>query len=358
MKQKILVVAGGTGGHVFPAICFTEHLLKENHEVYFITDQRGCEYLEPYNNFTQKVLFLNNKQEGIVGVIIFALQLLVSFVQSCYWIVKLNPKKIVGFSGFPTVATLLAGFLLRKKLFVHEQNSILGQVNRFMLRFIDMLFISVPNTQFVRAKYRSKLTFVGMPVRDGIVSHNSLECDESDDYFKILVTSGSQGASSFAYIVPRAIAILPVEIRKKIQILHQVRNEDMKEARLSYDALDISYDVVKFIDDMPEQLSNSNLVIARAGASTIAEVCALGKPTIFVPYPYAKDNHQYHNAKAIEDGGGGWLLENKDFTPAKLAELLHKLLCDKKLLVVASTNIKQAHYKNSTQQLADNILSS
>ena len=359
MKQKILVVAGGTGGHMFPAICFTKHLLQHQHEVLFVTDQRGISYLDNYKEITNKILSLESKKEGVIGLLSFVMQLFVSFVQSLYILFQFRPDKVVGFSGFPTFATLVASVLFRKKIFIHEQNAVLGKVNRLLIRFTERIFISTRKILLLNSKYKSKTTFVGMPVRSEIAVYaNNIYSLDNKNKIKLLVTGGSQGASSFSNIIPRAISLLPKNIYQKIEVVHQAHKDSLCEARLLYDTLGISYKIYTFIDNIAKELDDTDLVIARAGASTVAEVCALGKPAIFIPYPYASDDHQKHNAQTVKDKGACLVLEHSNFTPTILSSLLIDMLKDKEKLVTMSIRAKKLYSKNATQELVDNILSS
>ena len=361
MPADIVIVAGGTGGHVYPAIALAFHFLKENKKVTFLTDLRGIAYLKPYlDSLKPVVLPLDRKGSGVLGLLKLSYQVFQSFGVSLKYMK--GAKAVIGFSGFPTLASLLAGLVRGRPLYVHEQNAVLGKVNRLLSPFLKKIFISTKKVARVPKGARGKIEFVGMPVRDDIAALSKETYKVPTKTINLLIVGGSQGAQSFSDVIPKAIGMLPEELQKRLYIVHQVRKEDHDHAAALYkqQARNLpQLTLVSFVEDMATALKSAHLVITRSGASTVAEVAAAGRPSIMIPYPFATDDHQTANALEVAALGGGWILPHQDFTPPHLRALLGNLLEEKdsfEKLLVAAQCVKGGYEKDAIKTLAQKVI--
>ncbi len=240
---------------------------------------------------------------------------------------KLKPAAVIGFGGYPALPALMAAFNQKIPTAVHEQNAVLGRVNRLVAGRVDAIATSYGKVERLAEKHRAKVTLTGNPVRDEVLALRDKPYPmlEEDSIFRILVTGGSQGASILSSVVPDGLAMLPVNFRRRLQVTHQARVEDIDRARAKYAELSIAADLATYLPDLPEHLAWAHLVIARAGASTIAELTAAGRPAILVPLPTATDDHQTDNAREISEAGGARTIAQSQFTPVELAKQMQKL---------------------------------
>ncbi len=318
MKKTYVVAAGGTGGHVYPAMAVCEELIKRGHRVVFITDPRGTTYQYDYLE-TYTFPFPNvNSYVGLEKVRSY-----ISLARQIYnvgqLLVKIEPDVIVGFGGYTALPVTLAGLSINIKVVIHEQNSVLGKANRVVARFASAIGTSFPETIGLKDKYKHKAEWVGMPVRGhfGEAGKNEYKLG---DKFNILVMGGSQGAASLSQHVPLALSILPDDIRSKISVVQQARAEDVESVREFYREQNIRAIVSKYFNNTYALLNDCHIFIGRCGSSTIAEITAVGRPAIFLPYPYAADNHQYYNGKCLQNHGAAVVVD--DNFVANIADLL------------------------------------
>ena len=229
---------------------------------------------------------------------------------------------------------MLAAFAHRIPTAVHEQNAVLGRVNRLVAGRVDAIATSYDKVERLADKYRGKVKLTGNPVREEVLALRDRPYPllEEDGIFRVLVTGGSQGASVLSEVVPDGLAMLPVNFRRRLQVAHQARVEDIDRARAKYAELSIAADLATYLPDLPEHLAWAHLVIARAGASTIAELTASGRPAILVPLPSATDDHQTDNARELAEAGGARVIKQSQFTPVELAKQMQKLGLDPEAL--------------------------
>ena len=329
-NKKIILAAGGTGGHVFPAIATAEELNKLGFETEIFTDTRGVKYIK-----TQKFRVIKSASpNGIKAVF----KLTIGFLQSLYQLIKNRPYAVVGFGGYPSFPPLFAARLLFIKTVLHEQNSIQGKANRILAKVANISASSFPNTGGI---------YIGNPVRADI---KTTPYPVITSKINLLVTGGSQGAKLFAQVVPKALQ----KFADEVKVTHQVPENLIEVVKADYAALGIEHEVKSFFDDMPTQLANAHLLIARSGASTVAELAIAGRPAIFVPLAIAADDHQRINAASVVEQNGGWLILEKDFTPESLAALLTELIPNK--LLPAAENIRKLAKPNAAKDLAELII--
>lgn len=356
MKAKnILIAAGGTGGHIFPAAALAEVLKNRGHKVCFATDIRGLRFADNFPADETKL---------IDGATVFSKSpaaLFKAFYKICKGIVQslgyIRAKKIdivVGFGGYPSFAPLFAGKLLLKPSVLHEQNAVLGRANKLLAKFTKQVALSFPKTKFTD-DIAHKTIFIGNPLR-AIV--HELKDSEYKPYivgekFKLVVFGGSQGARVFNQVLPAAMALLPQDIRQTIKLTQQVAAADLDEVTEQYAKIKMDATLAPFFDDMPSLIANSHLVIGRAGATTVAELCFLGIPALLVPLPGALDADQANNAKNIADIDAGWLCVQSEFTAEYLSGKIIKWMNEPSLLVKAAQNAKGLGQPKAAENLAD-----
>lgn len=355
-QSPIILAAGGTGGHVFPAEALAEVLIKRGERVILVTDHR-------FGNFKSGVLSQIEKRTihaGTVGgrlhkKIIGAVGLVIGILQARRVLQQLKPKAVVGFGGYPSFPTVYSASSLGIPTIVHEQNSVLGRANRLLARRVDRIATTFPVTLMLEERDQPKVQVTGNPVRASVRALKDIPYPSiaQDGKMHILVTGGSQGASVFSQIVPAAIAALPASLKNRIRLDQQCREADLEVTKAAYQQLGINADLASFFVDLPARLAASHLVIARAGASTVCELAAAGRPGVLVPLPYALDNHQYFNANAFEDAGGGWVMTQDGFTAASLSARLEAFLTAPATLAKAAENAKKLAIPDAAERLAD-----
>lgn len=357
-RIHVVIAAGGTGGHIIPAIALKENLINLGHKVTFITDKRFESYgFEDDGSFVKLDLpkFSKHPLKLIKFLIkLFALSFKVSSIYK-----KTKPGIVIGFGGYPSLPSLIAAMISGIKIAIHEQNTVIGRSNKLFLPFVKVVATTFPNIINLPDKYKNKLFLTGMPIRSNIEALAQSPYPKIIDNAKIniLVIGGSQGAKIFSDIVPDAIAMLDKTLRSKLRINQQCHSQqELKEVEEKYRKLGISADVALFFKDMAHKLAPAHLVIARAGASTISELFVCAKPAILVPYPFAKDNHQLHNAKYLEEIGLAWVSEQKNFTKESLHELLTEILNNPLVLLEKSENAKKHNHYNSTSSLSNMLI--
>lgn len=354
-QRPVVLAAGGTGGHIFPAEALAEELMRQGERVVLVTDKRFANFTHGvFTKVETHTIVCGTGGRGLWPKISGAAKVLRGILQARALLVKLNPKAVVGFGGYPSFPTVYAASNLNIPSIIHEQNSVLGKANRLLAPRVGVIATSFPETTRVEAKDQDKVVLVGNPVRSGIRALHDVPYPElmSDGKIHLLVTGGSQGASIFGQIVPAAVAALPANIRARIRIDQQCRSEDIEIVRAAYDQLGISVDLAPFFVDLPARLGISHLVIARAGASTVMELAVAGRPGVLVPLPYAADNHQYTNANAFEDAGGGWVMTQDGFTAAALAARLEGFLTNPQALQRAAAGARRFGKVNAARDLA------
>lgn len=357
--QPIVLAAGGTGGHIFPAEALAEVLLKKGERVVLVTDHR-------FANYKSGVLAsveTRTIRAGTVGgawhkKIIGAAGILFGIAQARGVIKSLKPKAVVGFGGYPSFPTVFAAAGQGIPTIIHEQNSVLGRANRLLANRAGRIATSFPETQMMSEKDGGKVFLTGNPVRAAVRALRDVPYPVlmQDGKMHILVTGGSQGAAVFSDVVPEAIALLPASLRARVRIDQQCREQELAAARDRYNDLGVNADLATFFVDLPARLAASHLVIARSGASTVSELAVAGRPAILVPLPTAMDNHQYYNANAFEDVGGGWVMAQDGFTPAALAARLESFLTAPESLAKAAAGARRLGNPDAAATLAAMVL--
>ncbi|WP_298811968.1 undecaprenyldiphospho-muramoylpentapeptide beta-N-acetylglucosaminyltransferase [uncultured Sphingomonas sp.] len=353
--RSFVLAAGGTGGHMVPAAALGAELMRRGHRVALVSDARGVRFPGLFDGVETHVIPAGRFAGGPLGWAKAARQMVEGRRVARELYRSLKPAAVIGFGGYPAFPALSAAFAAGIPTAVHEQNAVLGRVNRLVARRVDAIATSYPNTERLKPAYANKVHLVGNPVREAVLNLRSRPYPllEEDGIFRVLVTGGSQGASVLSQVVPDGLAMLPVAFRRRLQVTHQARIEDIDAAREKYASLEIAADLATYLPDIPEQLAWAHLVIARAGASTIAELTAAGRPAILVPLPGATDDHQTANARAITAAGGARTIPQPQFTPTELAKQMQKLGLDPAALENAAGRARACGMPDAVSDLAD-----
>jgi len=353
---RIALAAGGTGGHMFPAEALAGELLARGHTIALVTDRRGGGFGERLSAVeTHRIAAGGLAGTGIVGRAQGVVQLGLGFFQSRTLIGRLKPAVVVGFGGYASVPTMMAASFAGIPTVLHEQNAVLGRANKLLARRATRIATSFPAVAGVGASDRAVVT--GNPVRPGIAALADAPYPAVAAELRILVIGGSQGARIFSRLIPEAVALLPADLQRRLVVAQQARAEDLETARTNYAATAAKVELASFFGDMPERLRVANLVIARSGASTVAELTAAGRPAILVPYPFATDDHQTANARALDSAGAAWLMPEAATTPALLAERLAALAADPSALTRAADAARGLGRRDAAARLADLVTS-
>ncbi len=353
--RHFVLAAGGTGGHMVPAAALAAELTKRGHRVALVSDERGVRFPGLFEGIQTHVLPAGRLGGGPLGWGKAMREMWRGRTMARELYRTFRPAAVIGFGGYPALPALLAAFADKIPTAVHEQNAVLGRVNRFVARRVDAIATSSEPTERLAPKLLGKTHLVGNPVREAVLALRTRPYPllEEDGIFRILVTGGSQGASILSQVVPDGLAMLPVTLRRRLQVTHQARIEDIDAVRKKYAEHDIPAELATYLPDMPEQLAWAHLVIARAGASTISELTAAGRPAILVPLPGATDDHQTANAREITRAGGARTIAQGDFTAVELAKQMQKLGLDPAALQNAAGRARSCGRPNAASDLAD-----
>ena len=353
--RHFVLAAGGTGGHMVPAAALATELTKRGHRVALVSDERGVRFPGLFEGIQTHVLPAGRLGGGPLGWGKAMREMWRGRTMARELYRTFRPAAVIGFGGYPALPALLAAFADKIPTAVHEQNAVLGRVNRFVARRVDAIATSSEPTERLAPKLLGKTHLVGNPVREAVLALRTRPYPllEEDGIFRILVTGGSQGASILSQVVPDGLAMLPVTLRRRLQVTHQARIEDIDAVRKKYAEHDIPAELATYLPDMPEQLAWAHLVIARAGASTISELTAAGRPAILVPLPGATDDHQTANAREITRAGGARTIAQGDFTAVELAKQMQKLGLDPAALQNAAGRARSCGRPNAASDLAD-----
>lgn len=353
--QTIVIAAGGTGGHFFPAEALAGELLARGHRIVLMTDARS-------GGLTSAVFAGHEKYvlrgAGIAGRGAWrganaVAALAVGVTQARTILARLGAASIVGFGGYPCVAPVLGASLLRRRpaIILHEQNAVLGRANRFLSKHATALALSFPGTRRVPPGTDACVT--GNPVRPTITALAQAEYVPPANQIRLLVLGGSLGARVFSDLVPAALRLLPRELRARLSVVQQCRAEDLDRVRAAYAEDAVTAELAPFFPDVAAKLAASHLVVARAGASTVAELAVAGRPAILVPLPSAIDDHQTVNAALLAQAGGAWVMPQPALTPALLAHRLAELMTDPTTLAVAAAAARAHAQADAAARLAD-----
>ncbi|MCF4098929.1 undecaprenyldiphospho-muramoylpentapeptide beta-N-acetylglucosaminyltransferase [Maritalea mediterranea] len=353
--SKFVMVAGGTGGHLFPAQALAEELLRRGHTVYLMTDARAKNYGGDFPALeTIIVPAATPSFRHPFKAIKAGFTILAGVRKARKALKRIKPDAIVGFGGYPTFPPFLAASMLGIPGVLHEANSVLGRANRALVRFCEKLALGFEDTKYAE-RFSDKTVITGNPVRDMVhqVANIPYPPLGAEHDVRITVFGGSQGAQIFSQVLPGAIAALPDELRARLKLVQQCREEDLQRMAEVYAQTRVNVDAAPFFKDLPRLMAKSHLVICRAGALTVSELGAIGRPAIYVPLPGSLDQDQLNNAKRMEAAGGGVVMEQAALSPHSLATKITELLAHPAQLQQMATNAKNVGMPDAVQRLAD-----
>ncbi|HEX4504662.1 MAG TPA: undecaprenyldiphospho-muramoylpentapeptide beta-N-acetylglucosaminyltransferase [Alphaproteobacteria bacterium] len=353
----VVLAAGGTGGHMFPAEALAKALLARGIRVALLTDERGRVFGETLAGVEVHRIRSSRLPRYALDRLRAVWEMGLGALEARKLLKSLRPSVAVGFGGYPSIPTIFAASLTRIPIVLHEQNALLGRANRRMASRAQAIATSFAKVKYMPAAAHTVLT--GNPVRPGILAVRDVPYAEpaATGPFQILVTGGSQGARIFSEIVPPAMALLPPELKGRLRIVQQCRPEDLDTVTAEYQAAGIAAELSTFFDDVPARLSACHLAIARSGASTVAELGVAGRPAILVPYPFAMDDHQTTNAEAYAQSGGAWVVGQRILTPKLLAERIAGLAAHPDSLSRAAEAAKQEGRPAAADSFAELVIS-
>jgi UDP-N-acetylglucosamine--N-acetylmuramyl-(pentapeptide) pyrophosphoryl-undecaprenol N-acetylglucosamine transferase len=357
---SVLLAAGGTGGHLFPAFALAQELGRRGVQVDLMTDMRGDRY---GGDFPARAIY-QVPAATVTGRNPFDIAktgvTLSRGIAAAYKLLgEIKPGLVIGFGGYPTFPPLMAARARGIPTVVHEQNAVLGRANKMLARRVAAIATSFETTKLVDGALATKARFTGNPVRDLVIAASQMtyKTPTETSPFTLVVFGGSQGARFFSDCVPVAIALLSQNLRDKLFIVQQARDEDVARVEAAYVACGIRAKVAPFFANLPDEIARAQLVIGRAGASTIAELTVIGRPSILVPLPHALDNDQLENATRLADAGGAICVAQKDLTPERLAKDLAQLMTSPNDLVGAATAARGQGRPDAVARLADLVVS-
>jgi UDP-N-acetylglucosamine--N-acetylmuramyl-(pentapeptide) pyrophosphoryl-undecaprenol N-acetylglucosamine transferase len=355
----ILLAAGGTGGHLFPAEALGGELMKRGLRVRLITDSRALRYSGLFTRDTidvvpsETVRSRNPLSLARTGVMLGA-----GMVVALNLLRRLKPVAVVGFGGYPTLPPLVAARLCGVPSVIHEANAVFGRANRFLSSRVSAIATSLPGVLGRDPQLAAKTTIVGMPMRPAILAAAGVKFTAPDTTgpFRLLVTGGSQGARVMADIVPGAIEKLEPSLWSRLVLTQQVREEDMARVRAVYDRLKISAELAPFFNDLPARLAANHLIVSRSGAGTVSELAAIGRPSILVPLPGSIDQDQFANAGVLSEVGGALRIVQAELTSDRLAAEISALAAEPARLTAMADAARKVGRLDAAQRLADLVV--
>ncbi len=353
--STFVLMAGGTGGHLFPAMALAQELRRRGHDIQLMTDHRVAAYGDRFPaSQTHIVPSATPSVRDPVKFVVAGCKIAWGTAVAFGKLSAVRPDAVIGFGGYPVFPPFLAAKLLGIPGLLHEQNAVMGRANRALARFANRIALSFAKTLKVEA-FADKTTLTGNPVRDRVIVVAGTPYPDftADGPIRVVVTGGSQGARVFSDVMPAAIAALPDDIRQRLRLVQQCRPEDLDRVTEAYRAAKVNVELQQFFTDLPERIAAAHLVIARSGASTIAELTVLGRPAILVPLPGALDADQKNNALVMETAGAGWIMEQATLTPQSLGTRLASLLSDPALLPKAAAAARSLGQPDAVVKLAD-----
>ncbi|MBS7545135.1 undecaprenyldiphospho-muramoylpentapeptide beta-N-acetylglucosaminyltransferase [Ancylobacter oerskovii] len=355
----VLLAAGGTGGHLFPAEALANALSRRGIVVDLATDERAARYAGHFPARQLHVLPADTMRgRSPVALAKTALALGTGLVKGLALVRRLKPAAIVGFGGYPTVPPLLAGAFAGRPTLIHEANGVMGRANRLLAPRVTAIALGYPDAVAGNAALAAKAHHTGNPVRPAVqaAARVPFEPPATDGAFRLLVFGGSQGARIMSEIVPPAVEKLAPELLARLHLTQQCRPEDIEATRVVYDRLGVAAELAPFFDDLPARMALAHLVVARSGASTVAELSVIGRPSVLVPLPGALDQDQLVNATALARAGGAALMPQAEFTPERFAAELARLMGDPAGLTAMAQAAHATGRADADQRLADLVL--
>jgi UDP-N-acetylglucosamine--N-acetylmuramyl-(pentapeptide) pyrophosphoryl-undecaprenol N-acetylglucosamine transferase len=353
--MNFALAAGGTGGHMIPAHALAAELKSRGHGVLLITDERGARFPGLFKDVPVHILPAGRLGGGPIGYLKAGVAVLRGRGEAKRLYREHRPDAVVGFGGYPAFPSLLAASAMHIPTVLHEQNAVMGRVNRLLAGEAEAIGVAYDEIDRLKPRYRGKMVVVGNPVREEIKRLGEMPFPPFDEVapLKILVTGGSQGASILGKVVPEGLGLLDPSLRRRLQVVQQCRPDDIERVREQYADVGIPAELMTYIEDMDAKLGDCHLMIGRAGASTIAELTAAGRPAILIPFAAATDDHQTANAREMVKAGGARAISQSSFTPDVLARQIEALAMDPVALNNAAARALSVGRPHAARDLAD-----
>jgi UDP-N-acetylglucosamine--N-acetylmuramyl-(pentapeptide) pyrophosphoryl-undecaprenol N-acetylglucosamine transferase len=355
--RPVLLAAGGTGGHLFPAEALAAELGKRGIPVDLVTDPRAKEYA---TNFpAARIHAVDSATFGSknpMAIFRSAWKLGSGFGSSAALIRKYKPRVVVGFGGYPSLPPVFTAQLFGVPTVVHEQNAVMGRANRFLAPRATKIAMGFPQIVDTKPELAARSVYVGNPVREAVRKAASAYNPPGDGEIRILVFGGSQGARVMSEVVPPAIAALDKGLLSRLKVVQQARQDDVEHTTTVYLKSGVQAEMAPFFRDLPQRMADAHIVIARSGASTVAELAVIGRPSILVPLPHSLDNDQLENARALAAADGASVVEQVTFTPVNLTRLLTDLLGKPQTLIAQAKAASAFARPDAAARLADLVL--
>ena len=352
-----ILAAGGTGGHMVPAHVLALELRARGGDVHLVTDARGLRFPGLFEGVPRTVVDAGSPGRSgwrTLPSVVLSIWRGHSAARALFR--ELRPAAVIGFGGYPALPSLLAALSLKLPSVIHEQNAVLGRVNRFLAPRVARIAVSYARVRRHDDRWAGRTVLTGNPVRAEVVAARDEPFDASSPALRLLVTGGSQGAAILNTIVPAAVAMLSEGLCARLSVVHQGRDEDAESVRSTYTAAGVANEVRAYFPDLPRAIAAAHIVIARAGASTVAELAVAGRPAILVPLPIATDDHQTDNAQALAAAGGAVVIPQPQFTAERLAAALTAWLADPKALAEAAAGARSVGHPDAAARLADLVI--
>ena len=354
----IMLTAGGTGGHIFPAIAVAEELMRREYTISLITDKRSADLGFDLETVPVHRINTSTIRGGLLTKINGVMAIGAGFFQAQQLLRKFRSKFVIGFGGYPTVPTMVAAAIARLPYIIHEQNAVIGKANRLVAKRASGIATSFTQTIGLAPELKDRVINTGNPVRSAFTEirdsgYPTLQC--KNERLRVLILGGSQGAKIFSEVIPKAFTTIPEKLRQRFYITQQCRSEDITSVQDQYRQAGMSVELKTFFYNVPQLMGEAHIVITRSGASTVAELAEAGRPSILVPYPNATDDHQTENARSIEGAGAGWLIPNDAFTPKTLKNHLEDLIKTPEMAETAAGAARSLGGGNAAARVVDEV---
>jgi UDP-N-acetylglucosamine--N-acetylmuramyl-(pentapeptide) pyrophosphoryl-undecaprenol N-acetylglucosamine transferase len=341
--NKVFLVAGGSGGHLFPALSVLDQL--KGYETLILTDHRTEQYLRKLGVKYRKII--TAKIQINFFLIFNLIKLFFSILDNIVMILKKKPDIIIGFGGYSSIPTLIAAKILKKKIIIHEQNAVMGKTNRILSKIADIVAITFPKTKFAP----NNAIYTGIPLR-----RKKKIANFKTKKKRIFIVGGSQGAKVFSTIIPESLKKLNKSLLKNLIVIQQARDDDQMEIKKKYQILKVEHKIEKFFYNIYEEYYNSDLIICRCGASTLGEIETFSKPCLLFPLPTSMNNHQYYNAREFEKSNRCFILDENNLSAELLSKKIEKLIFlekQKKKLYSSQKNIQKFSFTDLMKRVAN-----
>ena len=345
----IVLSAGGTGGHLFPAQALADALALRGRDIVVMTDTRFSNYATAFPRAR-----IQTVPSSPLNTLTAPFKIMAGVAIALAKLLKLKPAAVIGFGGYPSVPVMLAASLARLPTAIIEQNAVVGRANRLVMNRVKVVAAAFPLARFAPAD-QSKIVLTGNPLRPEVEAlwGAPYSVPQADGPLRLLVFGGSQGARAMSEIVPAALTRLPHDVKKRLSVVQQCRPEDIETVRQIYANAEIRAELQSFFSDLPRRMAESHLVIARSGAGTVAELMAIGRPAILVPLPGALDDNQTPNAQLLSRAAAGWCVAQSELSPDFLAKMLMRIFADPLSLAACATAAHSLATPHAAEKLAD-----